>query len=109
MQSLPEATGVGWSPRYCFSSVVLLGSDGWGTVGQSRGSVSRSPSTSPAREVLQASKVLFEGGRKMEISPPGIVLSADVTEKEDSPQPCIWDKIGRNPKAYVMKLENELF
>lgn len=78
-------------------------------MGQSRGSVSRSPSTSPAREVLQASTVLFERGRKMEISPAGIVLSADVTEKEDSPQPCVRDKIGRNPKACVMKLENKLF
>lgn len=28
-----------------------------------------------------------KGGRKTGISPPGIVLSADVTEKEDSPQP----------------------
>ena len=50
-----------------------------------------------------------KGGRKMEISPPGIVLSADVTEKEDSPQPCVPEKIGRNLKAYVMKLEKKLF
>lgn len=50
-----------------------------------------------------------KGGRKAGISPPGIVLSADVTEKKDSPQLCVREKISRNLKAYVMKLEKELF
>lgn len=49
------------------------------------------------------------GGRKTGSFPPGIVLSADVTEKEDGPQPRVCEKIGRNLKACAMKLEKELF
>lgn len=50
-----------------------------------------------------------KGGRKTGVSPPGIVLSVDVTEKKDGPHLCVREKIGRNLKGYVMKLEKELF
>jgi len=44
-------------------------------------------------------RCFLKRGRKRRISPPGIVRSADGTEKEGSPQSCVQEKIGRNLKA----------
>lgn len=52
---LPRSSWSWMDSLLLFNSLVLLGSDGWGTVGQSHGWESHRPSFSPAREVLWAS------------------------------------------------------